>query len=137
MRTTTRALVTFAATALIYGASPLVAQASRSGWAPDSSAARASALQSQVPPPQDTHTASETKVARGQLMRVDTDARTISIQSEQGAPMVFRYTETTRVVGEERGVPGLATKTGDQVTVRYAQQDKDNVASEIEIGKKG
>src|SRR5690242_11666125 len=103
MRTTTaRALVVLAA-AFVCGAAPLFAQ----GWrkpAPDVNAPRAQAAQ-------------DARSVEGQLMRVDTEATTITIQSSQGAPMVFRYTDATRVVGGDRGVAGLATMTGDEVRI--------------------
>ena len=73
---------------------------------------------------------------QGQLMRVDTDARTVSIQSAQGSPMVFRFTEDTKVIGADKGVAGLATMTGSAVAVEYVQQGKDNIATQIEIRAK-
>jgi hypothetical protein len=132
MRTTlARALVTLAATALMYGAAPLAALESRIVQAQDSSAPQTQTDSRAGQAPQ------ETRTAQGQLMRVDTDAKTISIQSAQGGPMVFRFTDATKVVGGERGVAGLATMSGEQVTVRYMQHDKDYVAAEIEIHTKG
>ena len=109
---TTRALIAFAAVTLILGAIPLLAQESK-------------AAQGQEP-----------KVAQGQLTRVDGEARTLAIQSSAGSPMVFRYTAETKVIGADKGVAGLATMTGTQVTVRYVEQDKDNVATQIEIHQK-
>jgi hypothetical protein len=115
MRTiTTRALIACAAAALILGATPLMAQ-------------QAPSAQAQAP---------AARTAQGQLMRVDTEARTLSIQSAQGSPMVFHYTADTKVVGADRGVAGLATMTGSPVTVQYVQQDKDNIATQIEIQEK-
>ena len=111
-KATTRALIVFAAVALILGAIPLSAQESK------------------------TAQGQEPKVAQGQLMRVDADAKTLSIQSAQGSPMVFRYTADTKVIGADKGVAGLATMTGSPVTVQFVQQDKDNVATQIEIQQK-
>jgi hypothetical protein len=116
MRTrTARALLAFAAVAVILGAIPLLAQESRN-------------------PPQAQ--AQQPKISQGQLMRVDTEARTLTIQPSQGSPMVFRYTPDTKVVGADKGVAGLATMSGAAVTVQYVLQDKDNVATQIEIHQK-
>ncbi len=118
MRTrTTRALIACAAAALILGAIPLMAQAP-SGQGQG---------QAQAP---------AARTAQGQLMRVDTEAMTLSIQSAQGSPMVFHYTADTKVVGADRGVAGLATMTGSPIAVRYVQQEKDNIAVQIEIQEK-
>jgi len=77
--------------------------------------------------------AQEPKSAQGQLARVDGDARTLTIQSAAGSPMVFQYTADTKVIGADKGVAGLATMTGAAVTVQYVQQGNDNVATQIEI----
>jgi hypothetical protein len=111
----TRALIACAAAALILGAIPLMAQA---------------------PSGQGQAQAPAARTAQGQLMRVDTEAMTLSIQSAQGSPLVFHYTADTKVVGADRGVAGLATMTGSPVAVRYVQQDKDNIAIQIEIQEK-
>ena len=111
---TTRALIAFAAVTLILGAIPLLAQESK-------------AAQGQEP-----------KVAQGQLTRVDGEARTLAIQSSAGSPMVFRYTAETKVIGADKGVAGLATMTGTQVTVRYVRarqgqrRDPDRDTPEVE-----
>ena len=47
--------------------------------------------------------------------------------------MQFRYTDQTKVSGAQEGVAGLATMTGVQVTVRFARQQQDNVATEINV----
>jgi hypothetical protein len=78
----------------------------------------------------------EPKIVQGQLMRVDGDARTLAIQSSTGSPMVFRYTDDTKVIGADKNVAGLATMSGSPVTVQYIEQDKDNVATQIEIHQK-
>ena len=117
---TTRALLAFTAAAFVAGAMPLRAQEPRNPPA--------------QPPAQAQ--AQEAKTAQGQLMRVDTEARTLSIQGAQGSPLVFRYTPATKVIGADKGVAGLATMSGAAVTVQYVVQDKDNVATQIEIQAK-
>jgi hypothetical protein len=108
------------------GAMPLRAQEPRQEPRPSQPpAAQAPAAQSQ-----------EAKTAQGQLVRVDADASTLSIQTAQGAPMVFRYNSSTKVIGAEKGVAGLATMTGAPVSVQFVQQEKDNIATQIEIRAK-
>jgi len=112
----TRAVLAFAAVTFVSSAIPLTAQEPR------------------TPPAQGQ--AQQARTAQGQLMRVDADARTLSIQAAQGSPMVFRYTPDTKVVGADKGVAGLATMSGAAVTVQYIVQDKDNIATQIEISAK-
>jgi hypothetical protein len=119
-RLQTQVMAASAALVLMLGVAPLLAQDTKA-----------------PPPAQSQSQAQEAKTAQGQLMRVDSDARTLTIQSAQGTPMVFRYTEDTKVVGADKGVAGLATMNGAQVTVHFVQRDKDNIASEIEIRQKG
>jgi len=124
-----------AAVAFTLGTAPqLFAQDSRAPQAPPQSQQPPQTQQppAQQPPAQQPHERQQSMTAQGQLTRVDTDARTIAITS-QGMPMVFRYTAETKVVGGDKGVAGLATMTGTEVTIQYVQQEKDNVASQIEI----
>lgn len=119
MRTkTSRALIAIAAVVLFLGAMPLMAQEPRPGQA------------------QGQAQAQEARTVQGQLVKVDADASTLSIQTAQGAPMVFHYNSSTKVVGAEKGVAGLATMTGAPVSVQFVQQDKNNIALQIEIRAK-
>jgi hypothetical protein len=56
---------------------------------------------------------------RGELLRVDTKARTLTIKGGDGSKVDFRYTDQTEVTGADKGVAGLATMNGVQVTVHY------------------
>jgi len=79
--------------------------------------------------------APKAEVAMGELVRVDTAAKTISIRPEKGDPLVFTYNDATKVTGAG-DVAGLATMAGAQVTVHFAKQGQNNVASQIEVQKK-
>ena len=70
---------------------------------------------------------------QGDLLRVDTEAKTIAIQPAQGTDQVFKYTDDTKVVGGDKGVAGLATMKGSRVTVTFKTEGKDRVATQIEI----
>jgi hypothetical protein len=88
------------------------------------------AQQSPAPAP-----APKAEVAMGELVRVDTTAKTISVRPEKGDALVFTYNDATKVSGAG-DVAGLATMSGSQVTVHYAKQGQTNLASQIEVQKK-
>lgn len=71
--------------------------------------------------------------ARGELVRVDPDARRLVIKLAEGMEVPFVYTDHTKVIGSETGVAGLAAMTGARVMVRYTTEGKDRVALEIDI----
>jgi len=75
----------------------------------------------------------ESAVAQGQLLKVDAAAKTIAIRTAPSGQMVFRYTEQTKVVGADGEVAGLATKAGAQVSIKYVQENKENIATEIQV----
>ena len=63
--------------------------------------------------------AQEPASMEGELVQVDPDAMTFSIQDADGAEHEFTYTADTEVVGAESGVAGLASWTGQQVLVQH------------------
>lgn len=107
-----RAFIVLTAVVLILGAFPVMAQ---------QSAQQPAQAQAQ---------------AQGQLQRVDTTAKILVIRTVAGGQMQFRFTDQTKVTGTEGEVAGLATKAGSDVTVKYIQQDKENVATEIMVQPK-
>ena len=75
-------------------------------------------------------------VASGELVKIDTSAKTIVIKTESEPQMQFSYTDATKITGAEKGVAGLATMTGSSLTIRYTKKGQDNVATEIEVQSK-
>ncbi len=75
-------------------------------------------------------------VASGELVKIDTSAKTIVLKTESDPQMQFSYTDATKVTGAKEGVAGLATMTGSSLTVRYTKKGQDNVATEIEVQPK-
>ena len=73
---------------------------------------------------------------QGDLLRVDPEAKTITIQPAQGADQEFKYTDDTKVVGGDKGVAGLATMKGSKVTIQFKAQGSDRVATQIEVHPK-
>ena len=75
------------------------------------------------------------KTFEGQLTNVDAKAQTISVRGNAGE-MMFQYTEQTQVVGGEKDVQGLATKSGATVRVTYQDAGNDNhIATRIEVAE--
>ena len=70
--------------------------------------------------------------AQGELLSVDTQASTFAIKAASGE-MTFRYDDNTKVAGGQKGVAGLATMKGSQVTVQFRKDGAANIATSIEV----
>ena len=73
------------------------------------------------------------KSANGELLSVDSNAKTFTIKSDEGKEMDFYYSDQTVVTGGEKGVQGLSSKTGSKLTVFYTEADGKLQAVRIEI----
>ena len=71
--------------------------------------------------------------AQGELVSVDAKANTLSIKTTAPTEMTFRYNDETKVSGAQKGVAGLATATGSQVTIQYRKDGATNLATNIEV----
>jgi hypothetical protein len=69
----------------------------------------------------------------GELTKVDSAAKTLSVKNSKGMEMEFQYTDRTQIIGAEGGVEGLATKSGAQVRVHFDAAT--NTATKIEVGR--
>ena len=56
----------------------------------------------------------------------------LTIKTQTGE-MSFRYNESTKVTGAQKGVSGLATMTGSEVTVMYRKDGQINLATSIDV----
>ena len=72
----------------------------------------------------------------GELISLDDKARTLVIKTESGNEMKFSYTDTTEIVGADKGASGLATMSGTPVTVHYSSHGTANTAIKIEVNAK-
>ena len=72
------------------------------------------------------------QTAQGELLDVDGKASTLTIKTQSGE-MTFRFNEETKVTGAQKGVSGLATMTGSQVTVQFRKDGQINVATSIDV----
>jgi hypothetical protein len=77
--------------------------------------------------------ADKAQTAKGELVKVDADAKTITIKGADGVETEFAYTATTDVPGASEGVTGLATKSGSKVTVHYTTDMGKKTATKIEV----
>src|SRR5262245_17648082 len=74
----------------------------------------------------------QTETAQGELLDVDGKANTLTIKTKTG-DMTFSYNEQSKVTGAQKGVAGLATMTGAQVTVVYRKNGQTNLATSIDV----
>ena len=132
MATMTRGVVaTLGALALVsyIGLQPaFAAQAQNPASAPGAQApAPAPAAQAQAP---------KSESAKGELQSVDTAKKTLTVAGEGGAPaQVFQYTDSTKVTGA-KGIEGLGTMSGRQVTVQFTTKGADRIATSVEVAAK-
>lgn len=75
-------------------------------------------------------------VASGELVNVDSTAKSILVKKTDGTEMKFAYGDDTEVVGADRGLSGLATMSGSEVRVNYTTKGAINVATKIEVRAK-
>ena len=47
--------------------------------------------------------------------------------------MTFKYDDATKISGATKGVSGLATMAGSQVTVSYKKDGASNIATSIDV----
>ena len=72
----------------------------------------------------------------GELVSVDVNARTLAIKTAAEGEVKFSYTESTEIVGAEKGASGLAANAGSEVTVHYDSHGTARVATRIEVRPK-
>ena len=133
MATMTRGVVaTLGALALVsyIGLQPtFAAQAQNPPSAPGAQAPAPQAPAAQAP-------AQKAESAKGELQSVDTAKKTLTVAGEGGSPpQVFQYTDTTKVTGA-KGIEGLGTMSGRQVTVQFTTKGADRIATSVEVAAK-
>ena len=78
-------------------------------------------------------TAAKASTAKGELVKVDADAKKLTIKNAEGVETEYAYTATTEVTGGQEGVAGLATKAGTKVTVHFTNDMGTKTATKIEV----
>jgi hypothetical protein len=74
-------------------------------------------------------------IISGELMRVNPDTKMFTVKNATGE-IQFKYSDTTVVTGAQKTVAGLATSSGEQVTVSYRVDGGTNMATKIEVKEK-
>jgi hypothetical protein len=87
-----------------------------------------------APAPAAQAQAPKSESAKGELQSVDTAKKTLTI-AEGGSPQVFQYTDSTKVTGA-KGIEGLGTMSGRQVTVQFTTKGADRIATSVEVAAK-
>jgi len=72
----------------------------------------------------------------GELLTVDTNARTFAIKTALEGEVKFSYSETTEIIGAEKGSSGLAANPGTEVTVHYDTHGTARIATRVEVRPK-
>lgn len=72
----------------------------------------------------------------GELVSVNSDTKTIRVRRADNSEMEFSYTDATEIIGADKGLQGLATPNGSEVTVHYSKHGNANVATKIEVTAK-
>jgi hypothetical protein len=73
------------------------------------------------------------ELATGELKSVDSAKRTLTLSSGE----IFLYNEQTKVTGAQRGVAGLASTSGPEVTIQYITKGADRIAIAVEVAGGG
>jgi len=95
-------------------------------------AAAAQAQDKPAAPPAAPGAAQASQSASGELTDVDAKAATITVKTATDE-MKFRFDDQTKVTGAQKGVAGLATMKGSQVSVNYKKEGSNNVATSIDV----
>jgi len=97
----------------------------------------ATASAQQPAPPAGEHArAKSPEPVTGEILAVDSNARTIVVKTTSDTEMKFSYSDETVIVGGDKGPAGLATSTGTIVTVTYDVHGTANIAIKIEVKPK-
>jgi hypothetical protein len=69
----------------------------------------------------------------GELVKVDTEKKILSVKMSDGAEWAFDYTSSTEIAGSNKGEQGLATAEGSKVVVHYTTAGEKKTATKVEV----
>jgi hypothetical protein len=72
---------------------------------------------------------------KGDLIKVDTALKMLTIKTAEGKTEMVAYNDATLVTGAESGIAGLANQSNTKVTVKFSGPDIARVATEIVVEK--
>ena len=86
-----------------------------------------------APAPEQTQRAKAPAPVAGDLVNVDTAAKTLTVKLADGSEATFKYTEATEITGAKDGAAGLATMKNSKVTVHFTEnaQDRSKTATKV------
>ena len=89
-------------------------------------------------PPQERAPAQLRSPVEGDLVSVDTVAKSVTIKPLNGADLIFTYTDKTEISGAQKDAAGLATMKEGRVTVHFTEdaQTKTKTATRILVEAK-
>jgi len=67
------------------------------------------------------------------LIKVDSEAKTLTARDADNKEMMFHYTDKTEVAGSEKTIQGLAGKSGAKLNISYKVERGANNATRIEL----
>jgi len=73
------------------------------------------------------------KTWSGQLVKVDTSTKLISVKGSDNKEMVFAFNDDTQVISPDKTVQGLTGKAGAQLKISYREERGNNIATKIEL----
>lgn len=72
---------------------------------------------------------------KGELVKVDTTTKMLTIKTTDGKTEMVAYNDDTKVTGAETGIAGLANQSNSKVTVKFTGAGLTRIASEIVVEK--
>ena len=79
-----------------------------------------------------TALAQDAKVFEGTLVTADPNARVLVLKAGD-KEMQFTYTDQTQLIGPQKDGQPIAVKQGSKLRIHYLENNKTNVATQIEI----
>ena len=89
-----------------------------------------------APAPQEQQAPAKSMTVQGELVKVDADAKTITVKATDGSEVQFTYNDKTEVKGAGESVAGLATQAGSKVSVDFTTEGSKKIATRIEVQSK-
>jgi hypothetical protein len=92
--------------------------------------------QEQQAPAQDQKQSARVESVEGDLAKVDSAKKMITVKAADGAEHQFTYNDETVITGAQEGAQGLAGAEGTKVKVFFTTSNETRTATRIEVQKK-
>ena len=99
-------------------------------------AAPAVEAQQEQAPAQEQQQAPRVESVEGNLTKVDSDKKMITVKAADGAEHQFTYNDDTAITGAQDGAQGLAGAEGTKVRVFFTTTNESHTATRIEVEAK-